>query len=121
MFCEVAATDSSGGCPFAGECQNRKEETAEAAEMDAVVQGTDEGVTVKVTTKKRRAKAESKFPPFGRCPWPCLSPGLLSLNMQPDRPATPVAAWCAYIMAFVSAAHSTNQLMVHIIMVTQGF
>ena len=92
---KVAAISSSGGCPLAGECENRKEETVEAAEMNAVVQGTDEGVTLKVTTKKRRAKAESKFPPFGRCPWPCLSPGLLSLTVRLNSPATPVAAWLA--------------------------
>ena len=53
-----------------GKSQNRKKTEVEAAEMEAVVEGTDEGATLKVTTKKSRAKAEVKFPQFGRCPPP---------------------------------------------------
>ena len=66
--------------------------------MEAVVESTDEGATLKVTTKKSRAKAESKFPQFGRCPpsppsrpQPCLPLGL-HFNMQPDSLVTAVAA-----------------------------
>ena len=53
-------------CWLAGKRQNRKKKIVEAAEMEAVVEGTDEGAILKVTTKKSRAKAESKFPPFGK-------------------------------------------------------
>lgn len=52
----------------AGDCQNSKTMTVEAAEMEAVVEGTPEGASIKATTKKSKAKAESKFPPFGRQP-----------------------------------------------------
>lgn len=51
---------------LAGKRQNKKTKTLEAAEMEAVVEGSAEGATITVTTKKSRAAAESKFPPFGR-------------------------------------------------------
>lgn len=60
----------------AGKPQNRKTVTVEAAEMEAVVEGTPEGATIKATTKKSRAKAESKFPPFGRQPSRQLLPSM---------------------------------------------
>lgn len=77
---DTAATYSLGACFLAGKPQNRKKKEVEAAEMEAVVEGTDEGATLKVTTKKSRAKAEIKFPQFGRCPQPCSSPGLLFIS-----------------------------------------
>ena len=91
-FCETAAIHFSGAHLLAGQPQNRKKQEVEAAEMEAVVEGTDEGATLEVTTKKSKAKADSKFPPFGRCPQPSLCPELLYPNMLPDSLVMPFAA-----------------------------
>ncbi|KAL3142635.1 hypothetical protein ABBQ38_002945 [Trebouxia sp. C0009 RCD-2024] len=85
-----------------GKPQNRKTVTVEAAEMEAVVEGTPEGATIKATTKKSRAKAESKFPPFempgrevletARCwtptprPIPNLGYACLNMDLREQKP-----------------------------------
>lgn len=56
----------------AGKSQNKKTKEVEATEMEAVVEGTDEGASLKVTTKRSRAKAESTVPQFGMPPPPSL-------------------------------------------------
>ena len=54
----------------AGKGQNKKTKDVEASELEAVVEGTDEGASLKVITKRRRAKAESTVPQFGIPPAP---------------------------------------------------
>ena len=59
----------------AGKGQNRKTKGVEA-----VVEGTDEGASLKVTTKRRRAKAENTVPQFGMLQTPAAATKLVTEN-----------------------------------------
>ena len=58
---------SESGVP-AEKQQNGETQTVEAAEMEAVLDGTSEDGAITAITKKRRARAESNVPLFGRHP-----------------------------------------------------
>ena len=59
--------ESESGVP-AEKQQDGERQTVEAGEMEAVVDGTSEDGAITATTKKRRARAESNVPLFGRHP-----------------------------------------------------